>query len=102
MSRRTSFEDFVRRACAKHNNLYTYPEVKWQGARTHIVAVCAQHGEFAQRAYNHLSGNGCPKCGNALGRAKAAAKRKGQKVPERVVPAPFGALGGLYKLPFWG
>jgi len=102
MTRRTSFEDFVRRARAKHNNLYTYPEIPWTGARTRIVAICAQHGQFDQRAANHLSGNGCPKCGNALGGAKSAAKRKGQKAPERVVHAPFGALGGLYKLPFWG
>lgn len=102
MSRRTSFEDFVRRARVKHDNRYTYRDVEWDGARTRIIAVCAQHGDFEQRAYNHLSGNGCPKCSNAIGGARSAAKRKGKKAPERVVHAPFGALGGLYKLPFWG
>ena len=102
MSRRTTFEDFVRRARAKHDNRYTYiDDGKWDGARTRIIAVCAQHGNFDQRAYNHLSGTGCPKCGNALGGAKSAAKRKGVKVPKHVPQAPFGALGGLYKLPFW-
>jgi len=101
MSRRTTFEDFVRRARAKHDDRYTYREIDWQGARTRITAVCPQHGEFEQRAYNHLSGTGCPKCGNALGGAKSAAKRRGIKKPVHVPQAPFGALGDLYKLPFW-
>jgi len=101
MSRRTTFEDFVRRARAKHADLYTYETVKWDGARTTIVAVCAQHGQFEQRAYNHLSGNGCPRCSAIAGGAASAAKRKGVSKPKHVPQAPFGALGDLYKLPFW-
>lgn len=102
MSRRTTFDDFVRRARAKHDNRYTYvDDGKWGGARTHIVAVCPQHGEFTQRAYNHLSGTGCSRCGAILGGALSAAKRKGAPKPKTVEQPPFGALGGLFKLPFW-
>lgn len=98
-----TYENFVQRAREKHAGRYDYPEAgKYEGARTKMVVICREHGEFRQDASNHLHGNGCPKCGRITSVAASSAERKGRAVGARWAPQePFGALGGLYKLPFW-
>lgn len=51
--------------CAKkiHNNKYDYSKVNYINARTKVCIICPEHGEFWQTPNGHLSGCGCPKCG---------------------------------------
>lgn len=99
-----TYEDFVARARATHGSTYDYPEHgEYLGARTKMLIICREHGEFRQDASNHVAGNGCPKCARIASVEASRAQRKGRTVGVRWTPQePFGALGGLYKLPFWG
>lgn len=58
------FEEFVKRANKIHNNFYTYPEQEWKGTGEKVRIVCPIHGEFEQRACNHLLKHGCKECRN--------------------------------------
>ena len=55
-------ETFIEKANLKHNNLYSYELVDYQGAHTKIKIICKQHGSFEQKPSNHLSNHGCPHC----------------------------------------
>lgn len=100
--RRLTYEQFVECARKKHAGRYDYPELGiMEGSRSKLVIICREHGKFTQIAANHLAGNGCPKCGRIA--AGEAPRRAHRRIP-RDTPLhqePFGALGGLYKLPFW-
>ena len=49
-----------------HKNKYTYYN-DYINMRTKIVINCKEHGDFTQRAKNHLDGQGCPVCGSKFG-----------------------------------
>ena len=59
---RTS-EQFVVEATKIHNNKYQYDLVEYQGSNTPIKIICKEHGEFSQTPKAHLTGRGCPGCG---------------------------------------
>src|SRR5271165_5562047 len=44
-------------------NYYDYSKVSYIGNSNKICIICPIHGEFLQRAADHLSGSGCGKCG---------------------------------------
>lgn len=50
-----------------HKNIYDYSKSIYKGARSKIIIICSQHGEFEQRASAHLGGQGCFKCYNSKG-----------------------------------
>lgn len=56
-------EEFIRRAKLKHGDKYDYTKANFVDSKTDICIICTEHGEFFQKPNNHLSGNGCPKCG---------------------------------------
>lgn len=60
-----SAETFEERARKIHNNKYTYDPNTYKGVMKYITAYCPIHGEFKQRAHEHLSGCGCPKCNSS-------------------------------------
>lgn len=85
-----TFEAFVAKASdlsdpvnVKHAGLdYSRPETceGWNGRQTKVRIWCRNHNEFfTQHAGNHLSGQGCPKCGAALRTAK---KTKGDPLAD--------------------
>lgn len=55
--------DFINKANLKHNNKYDYSKVDYKSWDDYIIIICKEHGEFKQKAGNHLSGRGCYKCG---------------------------------------
>jgi len=55
-------EDFVKRSKDIHDNKYDYSLSKCEDAYTKVIITCPIHGEFRQRAANHLQGQGCRKC----------------------------------------
>lgn len=63
-SKRKTTEQFILDCVVKHGPIYNYKEVEYTGAHNKISIICYQHGRFEQIAGTHLSGSGCPKCGN--------------------------------------
>ena len=50
-----------------HNGKYDYSKVNYNKSKEHIIITCPRHGDFQQRAYAHLNGQGCPKCVESKG-----------------------------------
>lgn len=60
----TPVEEFYKKACNVHNNLYTYDLTTYSKATSPVKIICSEHGEFWQQANAHLSGSNCPICAN--------------------------------------
>lgn len=57
-------EKFIEKARAIHGERYDYKQAKYQHNKIKITVTCKQHGDFNLTPNHHLSGIGCPKCGN--------------------------------------
>ena len=55
-------KDFVEKAKALHGDTYDYSNTVYINKRTPVSIVCNIHGEFQQRASEHMGGHGCYKC----------------------------------------
>ena len=53
---------FISCAIKIHKNRYDYSKVNCSGSHSLVTIICPIHGEFTQKAGNHLKGNGCFKC----------------------------------------
>lgn len=62
--RRTPAE-FISAAIQVHGSTYDYTNTVYNGKLEKVSIVCKLHGEFYQRASDHLNGAGCTKCGTA-------------------------------------
>lgn len=60
-AKRKTHAQFLSEANAAHNNKFQYPE-QYKGSRGLMTITCPVHGDFTQRAYSHLAGNGCHQC----------------------------------------
>jgi len=70
-SRRSNTQEFIKKAIAKHGELYDYGKVKYgKNNEEPVIIVCKDHGEFKTRPYAHLGGTGCPKCNESKGENK--------------------------------
>lgn len=58
-----TLDDFITRAAMVHDGKYDYSSAEYVNACTKIKITCSIHGEFNQRAADHLNGRGCQKCG---------------------------------------
>jgi desulfoferrodoxin (superoxide reductase-like protein) len=56
--------EWIIEAKGVHSDKYDYSLVDYKTSRIKVVIFCNLHGEFKQIPRSHLSGNGCPKCGN--------------------------------------
>ena len=56
--------NFIVKANETHRNRYDYSKVVYIKNTIPITIICPVHGEFAQTPKIHLSGSGCPICGN--------------------------------------
>jgi hypothetical protein len=54
--------DFISKANKIHNNKYMYNNTVYTGSHDTVIITCCDHGEFKQKANNHLYGKGCPSC----------------------------------------
>ncbi len=59
-------EDFYKKAKAVHGELYDYSEADYSGGLNSVTIKCKKHGAFTQIASNHLRGNGCGLCADAV------------------------------------
>lgn len=55
-------EKFIEKAREVHGDKYDYSKVNYVNAQTKVCIICPEHGEFWQKPYNHINGNGCPQC----------------------------------------
>ena len=55
-------EDFIKMAKEVHGDKYDYSKTIFVNNATKVCVICPEHGEFWQNPYQHLNGNGCPKC----------------------------------------
>lgn len=61
--RRKPLEEFIQEANIKHKNKYLYKKCIYTTTHEYVIITCREHGDFEQRPSNHLTGNGCPRCG---------------------------------------
>jgi hypothetical protein len=54
---------FIKKSLLIHGVKYDYGLVDYKGIKTKVIIGCPEHGDFEQSPGNHLSGQGCPKCG---------------------------------------
>ena len=56
-------EEFIQKAREIHGDKYDYTKTKYINNSEKVCIICLKHGEFWQKANDHLSGKkGCPKC----------------------------------------
>ena len=56
-------DNFIKKAKKTHGDQYDYSLSEYKGYHSLITIICKKHGQFIQKANNHLYGAGCPKCG---------------------------------------
>jgi len=64
--RSSSTEEFADKANLVHSCLYNYSKVNYKNSSKKVIITCKIHGEFLQTPHDHLSGQGCKKCGNIV------------------------------------
>lgn len=62
INRRTKNNEFIHDCQKVHGNKYDYSITYYKGAHEKVSILCLKHGEFHQRANNHILGVGCPTC----------------------------------------
>lgn len=55
---------FILKSKRIHHNKYDYSKTEYVNYTTKTCIICPIHGEFWQTPGSHLSGKGCPICGN--------------------------------------
>jgi len=55
---------FITQEKSVHGSQYNYSKSEYTGSCLSLVITCLKHGDFTQRARNHLEGHGCPSCVN--------------------------------------
>lgn len=77
-----SFEEWVQKAREVHGDFYEYKKIYVADGETVLNLVCPTHGEFTQRAAQHIKGQGCRLCG--IGKQGAAKRQTTNEVLDRV------------------
>jgi hypothetical protein len=57
-----STEQWIKKCKEVHGDKYDYSKVIYKNARTKVIIVCLEHGEFEQSPDSHKRGFGCRKC----------------------------------------
>ena len=66
MSGKITTEKFIQRAREVHGDRYDYSKVDYKNAKTKVIIICKEHGEFEQNPNKHKLGRGCQKCGGTV------------------------------------
>ena len=76
MAIKTTNENFIENAVAKHGEKYDYSNVNYINYKQKVEIICKLHGSFFQAPGNHINGQGCPECGKL---ARATSQRYSSK-----------------------
>jgi hypothetical protein len=63
MTRKSTTEEFISKAIKVHGDRYGYDAVVYTGNKNKVLISCDVHGMFRQTPNNHITSNGCNKCG---------------------------------------
>ena len=74
-SKSITLEEFKSRGDYKHNKRYDYSKVEFKTLKDKVIIICPDHGEFKQKAGDHLNYYGCPRCGVLLWPLKRSVKK---------------------------
>lgn len=55
--------EFIEKSISVHGNIYDYSRVVYINAKSKVIIICKEHGEFYQLPDVHLRNSGCLKCG---------------------------------------
>lgn len=61
--KRLTKDEFIKKSKKIHGDKYDYSKVDYKNSRDKVTIICPIHGEFQQKANEHLRGHGCSKCG---------------------------------------
>lgn len=90
-------EEYIKRCKLIHGDKYIYTNVELEKMKDKIQIICPTHGEFAQRADAHLSGQGCPKCANEkVGKNNASCFEKFVSVAKQIHHDKYEYNSGTY------
>lgn len=70
MSKRLTKEQFIEKVSEIHKGVYSYEKTEYKTTKDKVIITCKAHGDFLQKANNHVSGQGCPKCADISGSKK--------------------------------
>lgn len=68
LARTKTTEQFIKSARAVHGGRYEYKKADYVGRHSGITITCPKHGDFEQKAGDHLRGSGCSSCWSYTGR----------------------------------
>ena len=68
LAKRSSLSEFIKKGNIKHHGKYSYENAVYETIYSKLIITCPIHGNFKQRANDHLNGYGCPKCGQEKNR----------------------------------
>jgi hypothetical protein len=74
IQRKHTTEDFIALGRKHFGTFYDYSKTVFTGVTKTLTIICPIHGEFQQRAWEHMQGHGCNRC-------KFDMKSKLQKLP---------------------
>ncbi len=77
-------DEFIVNSQKIHGTKYDYSKIDYKGNRKEVVIICRSHGEFTQKPMNHLSGNGCKKCG-IISKARSRSEPSRTKFKEKAI-----------------
>lgn len=61
-STRDSLEEFIAKSNVAHKNFYKYGKAEYHNTYSEVIITCPKHGDFVQRANDHVKGHGCSVC----------------------------------------
>jgi very-short-patch-repair endonuclease len=92
-------EQFINESNIVHDFKYTYENTNYIKANLKLIINCDYHGEFSQRAQDHLNGVGCPTCCESKGEKLIAKFLKAHNIKferqkifndcRNILPLPF-------------
>lgn len=60
--KRSTLEEFIVKSKLLYGNKFDYFKTKYLNSYTKLIITCPIHGDFKQFPFDHLKGQGCPKC----------------------------------------
>ena len=91
-------EEFLDRVHQIHGDTYDYTKTVYTHKRNKIVITCPIHGDFEQRAGNHMRGQGCPKCGQEKAQQRNGEYKNSRKDITTFKEDIYKIFGGTYKV----
>lgn len=64
MPKKITNQEYIEKAISIHGKRYNYSLTEYINKLSKIIIICPIHGEFKQKPYKHLYGQGCSSCAN--------------------------------------